>query len=322
MRFSSHSSSYIVPTLLAVGLHAAVFALMMQTWFQSTPEHTRTPRHVQAQIVDLTAINAAKETERKADEARQQADARKKAEAKRQAEAERKRKEQQRKQALAEKQRKADEAKRQAEAKQKAEQKRQQEIARKKAEEQKRKQAAEKAAEKKRQQELARKKAAEEKAAAETKRQQELARKKAAEEKKRQQEARRQAEAERLKAAQQRREQALAEAAAQEAAAEARARAAASYEGYIRDLITRNWRIKSGAKNGMEVAVRVQLLPTGEVVDAFVERSSGDSHFDRSAVQAVLRAERFPELQKLDPIAFDRYYRSFTLKFRPEDLRW
>jgi colicin import membrane protein len=71
----------------------------------------------------------------------------------------------------------------------------------------------------------------------------------------------------------------------------------------------------------MVVELSIHLLPSGEVDDAYVSKSSGDDRFDRDAVRAVMKASSFPELRKLDPVVFDRYYRKFTMVFRPEDLR-
>lgn len=69
----------------------------------------------------------------------------------------------------------------------------------------------------------------------------------------------------------------------------------------------------------MEVLLRVFLVPTGEVIDVVLEASSGNDSFDRSAVLAVRKAERFqvPGQSR----QFERNFREFTVLFRPEDLR-
>ena len=72
----------------------------------------------------------------------------------------------------------------------------------------------------------------------------------------------------------------------------------------------------------MEALLQVQLIPTGEVVSVSVLKSSGDSAFDRSAVNAVEKAGSFPELQKLPSREFERQFRRLRLLFRPEDLRY
>ena len=94
-----------------------------------------------------------------------------------------------------------------------------------------------------------------------------------------------------------------------------------SYTALITGVIQNNWNRPPSARNGMETELALQLVPTGEVVSVRVVRSSGNAAFDRSAENAVLKAERFPELQQLPPRVFEQYFRRLRLKFRPEDLR-
>ena len=70
----------------------------------------------------------------------------------------------------------------------------------------------------------------------------------------------------------------------------------------------------------MSVLLQINLVPTGEVISVNVLRSSGDAAFDRSAVQAVRRADRFPELQDMSIGLFERQFRQFNLLFKPEGL--
>ncbi|MCP4598586.1 cell envelope integrity protein TolA [Neptuniibacter sp.] len=309
------SGSYLLPIILATLLHVVVVALLAQSWFEHEDPVRKVPRHVQAQIVDLKTQKA---------QAKQAAEAkaRKKAEQRRKAEAEKKR--------IADQKRKA------------AEKKKQQEIAKKKAAEKKRQQeiAKKKAAEKKKQQEIAKKKKAdaEKKRLAEQKKQKEIARKKAEAERAAKAEAdkKRKAEEEKAKrlseakrkleaaAAEKRRNEALQKAMEEEEAAmraEEQRASAMSYEAYIVDQITRNWRRSPSARNGMVVEVTVHLLPSGRVNDRYVSKSSGDSRFDNDALRAIDRVAVFEKLQDMEPVVFDRYFRKRVLRFRPEDLR-
>ena len=95
-----------------------------------------------------------------------------------------------------------------------------------------------------------------------------------------------------------------------------------SYEGAIKQAIERRWSRPPSARNGMSCTVLIQLIPTGEVVDVQILKSSGDEAFDRSAVNAVKKAGQFPELQVLKggPV-FEKHFRRFTLPFIAEDLR-
>ncbi|WVM92697.1 cell envelope integrity protein TolA [Halopseudomonas pachastrellae] len=231
----------------------------------------------------------------------------------------------------AEAQRKAAEAERQAEAE--AEQKaadaaaaaerRQAEEARKAAEAQAARERAAAEAERKKAEEEARRKAQEE------------ARRKAAEEAERKaaQEAERRREQERVAREQREREAAKAsalnellgeETEYQQAQADRIGdQVAASFDDVIRRYVSQQWRRPPTARNGMVVEVRLSMLPTGQITDAVVIRSSGDPGFDQSAVQAVKNVGRIPEMQQLsseNPAEFNRLYRQRNLRFRPEDL--
>lgn len=96
---------------------------------------------------------------------------------------------------------------------------------------------------------------------------------------------------------------------------------AQSYNQIIDEKVSANWSRPPSSRNDMVVLVRIQLVPTGVVVGAEVVKSSGDKAFDRSAVQAVKKAERFPELQKLPSRIFEKNFRVFNLLFEPKDLR-
>jgi colicin import membrane protein len=304
----SGPKSYILPVILALLLHGGLVVITASTWFDSTSEpHRIVPQHIKAELVDLRSQNQAKE------DAQRQADAIKQAEAKKQAAA--KARAQEKKAAAA---KAKAEAQKVAERKAEADKKAKQELA-------------DKTAAKKKAEQLAAdaklKQAAKDKAAADAlaaaKKQDQL--KKA--EQKRQADAQRKAEqAEKDRQAREKAEQLEilrleAQAKAEQAWAAKAEQLVASAEAVIISRVQSQWRRPPSARNGMVVGVRIHLLPTGEVDDAYVTDPSGDEAFDRSAVNAVLKAERFPELQVIDPVVFDRYLRQISLKFRPEDLR-
>ncbi|HEY5647422.1 MAG TPA: cell envelope integrity protein TolA [Pseudomonadales bacterium] len=130
-------------------------------------------------------------------------------------------------------------------------------------------------------------------------------------------------------AARQQRLQALAEAAflnsledesadlAQEATDDAEA-VAQSYQYGIYQRVVANWSRPPSARNGMQARLQVELVPTGDVVAVMLLESSGNAAFDQSAEAAVKKAGRF-EVPKENAI-FERYFRRFTLLFKPEDL--
>lgn len=97
-----------------------------------------------------------------------------------------------------------------------------------------------------------------------------------------------------------------------------------SYQGLIQEAVQRRWSRPPSARNGMHCVLVIQLIPTGELVDVQILKSSGDDAFDRSALNAARKAAPFTELSKLsksDPRVFEQQFRRFNLDFIPEDLR-
>lgn len=340
-RISEPSQERFAPSIIkAVGLHLLVLIFLFVS-FSSAPEFEPAKPIVQATLVQLNSKSpATTQTDQKiAGEAVRTAAQRHEAE-----ELKRQQQKQQQEQeaaaaaasaAAATEQRQAAAAAATA-AEEKAAKERQQaeQVEKQKAEEAKRKaDAAKKLAD----DEAAKKKAAEEaakrKEAEEVKRKADEAKRKAAEDAKRKAEAAAKAEADRVAKLKREQEEAKASALAELLAAETqyqRAQAdqvgdevAASYDDVIRRYVSEQWRRPPTARNGMVVEVRISMLPSGDITDVVVQRSSGDAGFDQSAVQAVRNVGRIPEMQQLSresPATFDRLYRQRTLRFKPEDL--
>ena len=72
----------------------------------------------------------------------------------------------------------------------------------------------------------------------------------------------------------------------------------------------------------MSAVVEMNLFPSGEVDSARIVTSSGDEAFDRSALQAIYRAERFDRVSDADPVSFEKSLRKTLITFRPDGLRW
>lgn len=96
---------------------------------------------------------------------------------------------------------------------------------------------------------------------------------------------------------------------------------ALSYMAAIQAAVKSNWSRPPSARNGMQVTLQIELVPTGAVVAVNVIKGSGNAAFDRAAVDAVWKTERFVELVGLESRIFRQYYRRFKLLFNPEDLR-
>lgn len=310
-RERSPSESLFWPVVWAVGLHVIMFAMLFVS-FAFAPDLPPAKPVVQATLYKLQSQSqATTQTNQKiAGETKKTT-----APVYETEQLEQKKAEQEKVAAKAAEQKKAQEAQK-AEAAKKAE-------ADKKAAEQKKladvakKKAADEAA-KKKAAEDAKKKAAEEakkKAAAEA------AKKKAADDAKK-----KAAEAAQRKAVEDKKAAALAELLSedvgrQQAIADTVGdEVAGSLDDLIVMLVSQQWRRPPSARNGMSVEVLIEMLPDGTITNASVTRSSGDSPFDNSAVQAVRNVGRIAEMQQLDRATFDRLYRQRRAVFKPEDL--
>jgi colicin import membrane protein len=80
--------------------------------------------------------------------------------------------------------------------------------------------------------------------------------------------------------------------------------------------VNNRWIRPISSTKGLNCTIRVKLLPSGDVMDAAVVRSSGDRVFDRSAENAVRKASPLPVPK--DRNLFTRKFRTFTFEFKPE----
>jgi len=310
----SSSESYFWPVIWAVTFHALMFAMLFVS-FAMTPELPPARPIVQATLYQLKSQSQATvQTNQKiAGEAKKT-----KAPTHETEQLEQKKNEQEKlevakaaEQKKANEVKKAAEAKKADEAKKASEQKKLADVAlKKKAEEEKKKAAAEEQKKKKAAEDAKKKKAAED-----AKKQATADAKKKAT-----------AEAAKRKAAEDKKAQALAELLSdstdyQQAVADTQGdQVAGSLDDLIVKLVSDNWTRPPSARNGMSVEVLIEMLPDGTITNASIARSSGDSAFDGSAVSAVRKVGRIPEMQQLDRATFDQLYRQRRAVFKPEDL--
>ncbi len=66
------------------------------------------------------------------------------------------------------------------------------------------------------------------------------------------------------------------------------------YQALIKQKVERNWIRPTTFKKGLSCTVLVRMMPSGEVLEAKVVKSSGDPVFDRSVEQAVQKAAPLP----------------------------
>jgi len=107
---------------------------------------------------------------------------------------------------------------------------------------------------------------------------------------------------------------------AQAAAARTEFEVVQSGVALIQQFVQEVWSRPPSARNGMRAVLRINLLPTGEVTDVAIIESSGDPAFDRSAENAVYRAQPFREMEQMPTRIFNANFRTLSLIFQPEDL--
>ncbi|GMQ87203.1 MAG: hypothetical protein BMS9Abin08_0401 [Gammaproteobacteria bacterium] len=204
-----------------------------------------------------------------------------------------------------EQQAKAAEQKRKQEEKRVSDLKRKEEVKKKAEVERKRKEEAKKKAEAERK----RKVEVKQKAEVERKRKEEAKKKVEAERKRKQEEARR-------KAAEQEMQARLA--AEQERMASQRLTAMQrmidEYVLYIQEKVQRSWIRPPDSGSGLSCTVEVRLIPSGEVVDVRIVRSSGNSAFDRSVEAAVFKASPLPVPPDVEVM---EKFRTIRFEFKP-----
>ena len=83
----------------------------------------------------------------------------------------------------------------------------------------------------------------------------------------------------------------------------------------VRRKVNQKWIRPISLKGKFQCVIKVKLFPGGGVMDARVIKSSGNAVFDRSAVNAVWKAEPLPVPK--DPALFAKF-KSFSFIFKPE----
>lgn len=87
------------------------------------------------------------------------------------------------------------------------------------------------------------------------------------------------------------------------------------FSSIIEEQIRAVWK-KPLVSKEFSVELILSLVPTGEILDVKVKRSSGSDAFDRSALIAVAKVRKFENL-KMPAQLFDDNFRNFTLVFKP-----
>ena len=87
------------------------------------------------------------------------------------------------------------------------------------------------------------------------------------------------------------------------------------YVLYIQEKVQRSWIRPPSSGGELSCTVEVRLIPSGEVIDAQIVRSSGNAAFDRSIEAAVFKASPLPVPP--DPDVMEQF-RTLRFEFKPE----
>ena len=90
------------------------------------------------------------------------------------------------------------------------------------------------------------------------------------------------------------------------------------YSNLIRDQVIMNWKQPSSAEKGMSAEILITLVPTGEIVQVKLTKTSGNQAFDSSTLNAIQKVSKFEGLD-MSRRLFDNNFRKFTLVFNPEN---
>ena len=143
--------------------------------------------------------------------------------------------------------------------------------------------------------------------------QKKMAQEELAREQQRLEEQRRQVEAERQRIAEAQR-RAEAEKIARDLAAKARDRALGQYVDAITRKVRQNWILPPDLQGNPECVYEVVQLPTGEVINAKLVKSSGNAAYDEAVHRAILKSSPLPL-----PASREHFSRVLKLTFRPRD---
>ena len=89
------------------------------------------------------------------------------------------------------------------------------------------------------------------------------------------------------------------------------------YSNIIRNQVIMHWKQPGSTKEGMSAEILITLVPTGEVIQVKLTKSSGNQAFDNSALNAVQKVSKFEDLN-MGRKLFDNNFRRFSLIFNPD----
>ena len=88
------------------------------------------------------------------------------------------------------------------------------------------------------------------------------------------------------------------------------------YSSIIKRQVMSQWKKPSTVTGDLITEIRITLVPTGEIINTKVIKSSGIKSFDDSTLTAIARVGSFEELHMPSSL-FEKHFRQFILVFNP-----
>jgi colicin import membrane protein len=94
----------------------------------------------------------------------------------------------------------------------------------------------------------------------------------------------------------------------------ARNKALLEYVNRIRTKVRQNWNLPPDLQGNPQCVFKVVQLPTGEVLEATLVKSSGNAAYDEAVYRAIMKSSPLPL-----PASREQFYRELELTVRPRD---
>ena len=88
------------------------------------------------------------------------------------------------------------------------------------------------------------------------------------------------------------------------------------YSYVIKKQVMANWKRPKNLNSNLKTEIKINLVPTGEIISSEIIKGSGNKIFDDSALSAVLKVRSFDGLN-MQMNLFDQHFREFILIFSP-----
>jgi hypothetical protein len=91
------------------------------------------------------------------------------------------------------------------------------------------------------------------------------------------------------------------------------------FSSVIQSQVMSEWKRPQSLNKYLKTELLIRLVPTGEILEIKIIKSSGNKAFDQSSITALESIKKFEGLEMSNRL-FDKHFRNFTLIFSPSDL--